>query len=247
VTIHLTAPDPDFLFKLALPFASFVPIASPDTPQAEEPLPGTGPYRIETADGGTSLRLVRNSYFRVWTSDARPDGFPDEILIQTDGEANQQMAAVLDGEADWAEVVAEHTPTLDKARPAQLHSDPLIATYYMFLNVRVPPFDDPRVRQAINLAADRGRLVDLLGGELAAQPTCQMVPPNIFGYRPYCPYTVDSGPAGTWIAPDLAKPLSSSKRPEQKGRRSPSGRFPVRSRSGATSSHFSACSATTCH
>ena len=205
VTIHLTAPDADFLYKLALPFASFVPIASPETPQAEEPLPGTGPYRIETADGGTSLRLVRNSYFRVWTSDARPDGFPDEILIQTDGEANQQMAAVLDGEADWAEVVAEHTPTLDKARPAQLHSDPLIATYYMFLNVRVPPFDDPRVRQAINLAADRGRLVDLLGGELAAQPTCQMVPPNIFGYRPYCPYTVDSGPAGTWIAPDLAQ------------------------------------------
>jgi YVTN family beta-propeller protein len=247
VTIHLTAPDPDFLFKLALPFASFVPIASPDTPQAEEPLPGTGPYRIETADGGETLRLVRNPYFRVWTSDARPDGYPDEILIQTGGEANQQMAAVLDGEADWAEVVAEHTPTLDKARPAQLHSDPLIATYYMFLNVRVPPFDDPRVRQAINLAADRGRLVDLLGGELAAQPTCQMVPPNIFGYRPYCPYTVDSGPAGTWIAPDLAKPLSSSKRPEQKGRRSPSGRFPVRSRSGATSSHFSACSATTCH
>jgi len=77
----------------------------------------------------------------------------------------------------------------------------------MFLNVQVAPFDDVRVRQAINLATDRARLVDLLGGPLAAQPTCQMVPPNVFGYRPYCPYTVDPSPAGTWIAPDLAKAL----------------------------------------
>jgi len=206
VTIHLTAPDPDFLYKLALPFASFVPVESPDTPQAKEPLPGTGPYRIETTDVGETLRLVRNPYFRMWASDARPDGYPDEIRIRTGGDTtNQQMAAVLDGEADWAEVVAEGSPALREARPAQVHSDPLLSTYYMFLNVRVRPFDDPRVRQAINLAADRARLVELIGGALVAQATCQMVPPNIFGYRPYCPYTVDPGPAGAWVAPDVAK------------------------------------------
>src|SRR4029453_17622474 len=113
----------------------------------------------------------RNPYFRVRASDARPDGYPDEIRIRTSGETtNQQMAAVLDGEADWAEVVAERAPALSEARPAQVHSDPLLSTYYMFLNVRVRPFDDPRVRQAINLAADRARLVDLVGGPLVAQP-----------------------------------------------------------------------------
>ena len=220
VTIHLTAPDPDFLYKLALPFASFVPANSSSTLQAKEPLPGTGPYRIETSDGGEILRLVRNPYFRAWASDARPDGYPDEIRIQTGGDTtNQQMEAVLDGEADWAEVVAEPTPALNEVRPAQLHSDPLIATYYMFLNVRVRPFNDPRVRQAVNLAADRARLVDLLGGPLAAQATCQMVPPNIFGYRPYCPYTVDPGPAGTWIAPDLAKAVELVERSGTRGSR----------------------------
>ena len=204
VTIHLTAPDPDFLYKLALPLASLVPADSPLTLASDEPLPGTGPYRLETADGGRTLGLVRNPYFHVWASDARPDGYPDEIVIRTGTEADEQVAAVLDGEADWAEVPSERVRALATKRPAQLHSDPFIATYYMFLNVRVPPFDDLRVRRALNLATDRRRLVELRGGPLAAQPTCQMVPPNVFGYRPHCPYTVDPSPAGTWIAPDFA-------------------------------------------
>ena len=204
VTIHLTAPDPDYLYKLALPLSSLVPAGSPLRLASDEPLPGTGPYRLEIADGGGTLRLVRNPYFRVWATDARPDGYPDEIVVLTGGEEDDQVASVLDGEADWAEVPTERVEALATTHPAQLHSDPFVATYYMFLNVRVPPFDDVRVRRALNLATDRRRLVELRGGPLAAQSTCQMVPPNVFGYRSHCPYTVDPGPAGTWIAPDFA-------------------------------------------
>jgi YVTN family beta-propeller protein len=205
ITIHLTSPDSDFLYTLALPFASFVPAGSPPADASDDPLPGTGPYRVDVADSGRVVRLLRNPYFRVWSSDARPDSYPDEIVIRATNNAEKQVAAVESGEADWAEVPSERTRALATNRASQLHSDPTVSTYYMFLNVRVPPFDDAKVRRALNYAADRAQLVELFGGSLAAQPTCQIVPPNIFGYRPYCPYTVDPGPAGSWTAPDLAK------------------------------------------
>ena len=88
--------------------------------------------------------------------------------------------------------------------PLQLHLDPQQATTYVFLNVARPPFDDVRVRRALNYAVDRARVAALHGVGLA-QPTCQLVPPTDPGYRPYCPYTVAPDDSGDWKAPDLRK------------------------------------------
>src|SRR5262245_56822064 len=76
-------------------------------------------------------------------------------------------------------------------------------TFWVTLNMDAPPFDDIRVRRAVNLAIDRDRIVQIMGGEQAAVPTCQQLPPNFPGYAPYCPYTLDPGPDGSWAAPDL--------------------------------------------
>jgi peptide/nickel transport system substrate-binding protein len=86
---------------------------------------------------------------------------------------------------------------------SQLHADSIGAVEYMFLNTRVPPFDDPDVRRALNEAVDRERLVELLGGPNAAAPTCQSLPPGFPGYSPYCPYGASPSPAGTAAPPDL--------------------------------------------
>jgi len=48
-------------------------------------------------------------------------------------------------------------------------------------------------------------MVQLAGGATAAQPTCQILPPTLPGYQPYCPYTISPGPSGAWLAPDLAR------------------------------------------
>jgi ABC-type oligopeptide transport system substrate-binding subunit len=52
-------------------------------------------------------------------------------------------------------------------------------TGFLFLNVRAPPFNDIRVRRALNFALDRARIVTAYGGPDAARPTCQILPPGI--------------------------------------------------------------------
>ena len=88
---------------------------------------------------------------------------------------------------------------------ARLHTDPAAQTHFVFLNVLAPPFDDARVRRALNYAVDRGRVAELLGGPETQQPTCQLLPPGFQGYTPACPFTVNPNPAGIWTGPDLAK------------------------------------------
>jgi peptide/nickel transport system substrate-binding protein len=58
----------------------------------------------------------------------------------------------------------------------------------VILNTRVPPFDDIRVRRALNVGIDRRAVVRAGGGPAAGTPTCQILPPNFPGYVRYCPY-----------------------------------------------------------
>ncbi len=213
ITVHLTAPDAEFLHKLTISVASVVPADSPLRFARRRALPGTGPYRIADFHPQRGGRLVRNPEFEVWSQDARPDGFPDEIVIDVSADAESQVAAVEDGQADLVTVSGEFGGPLSPAgvrelavrHADRLHSAPLPETDYMFLNVRLPPFDDARVRRALNYAVDRRLVVALAGGSRLAQPTCQIIPPGSPGHRPYCPYTLNPNPAGTWTAPDLAR------------------------------------------
>jgi peptide/nickel transport system substrate-binding protein len=86
-----------------------------------------------------------------------------------------------------------------------VHIDPAGATFALVVNTRVAPFDRLAVRQALNYAIDRNRIARLTGCSLTAQPTCQVLAPTLPGYRPYCPYTLDPSPSGSWTAPDFAK------------------------------------------
>ena len=78
--------------------------------------------------------------------------------------------------------------------------------WYLPMNVNLPPFDDIRVRHALNLAVDRAAPVKLFGGPHLATPGCQFLPPGLPGRVEYCPYAlnlaearrlvVESGTAG---------------------------------------------------
>jgi peptide/nickel transport system substrate-binding protein len=210
VTFHLEAPDPDFLYKLALPIADAVPA---DTPlKAHLPLPATGPYQVAEIDAKRSVvRLVRNPHFHVWSAAARPDGFPNQIIERWRSTGTSAVHAVEGGAADITSTGFDKTwppavmSSLQKRLSSRIYTNPEVAALGLWMNTRLAPFDDVRVRQAVNYAVDRNRLVEINGGPGNAQLRCQVLTPNTDGYRPYCPYTLDPNPAGTYNGPDLAK------------------------------------------
>jgi len=207
VTFHLRKADPDFLYKLALPTAFAVPAATPAKDVRTHPVAATGPYLITTYRPGHLVRLVRNPRFHVWSPAAQPAGYPDEIVWTLATPPDAQMRAVEGGRADVAfeGVPPNRLAEVETQYASQVRANPAPRTTFLFLNTRLPPFDDVRVRRAVSYAIDRAAIVRAVGGPDRAQPTCQFLPPNFPGYRPYCPFTLEPSPAGLWTAPDLPK------------------------------------------
>ena len=207
VAFHLTRPDPEFLDQLALPFADPVPAGVSAPKEASTaPVPATGPYMIERFDPSRELVLTRNPRFHAWSAAAQPDGFPDRIEMTFHVSPANQVTAVEAGRADWMldAPPANGLSNMMSRYAAQVHVYPMLQTFYLALDTRLAPFKDPRVRRAVELAVDRRKLLDLFGGPGQGVITCQLLPPNAPGYRPYCPYTLDPNPAGEWTAPNLA-------------------------------------------
>lgn len=205
ITIHLTAPDRYFAGAMsALPSAP-VPPGTPFHPLNTTAIPGTGPYMVASADKH-EIRYVRNPRFREWSHAAQPDGNPDVIVMRYGLTKAQEAREVADGKADWTAdgIPAALQPEVMTRFPAQLHYFPVAETDFFRLNTSRPPFDDLRVRQALNLAIDRAAIVRMYGPAVSFT-TCQVLPPSFFGYRRYCPYTRNPRPDGRWTAPDLAR------------------------------------------
>ncbi|HEY7073958.1 MAG TPA: ABC transporter substrate-binding protein, partial [Solirubrobacteraceae bacterium] len=164
ITLHLTGPDPDLLPYLSAPLAYVAPADHPFGHSAFPP--GTGPYRVASFHLKRGARLVRNPGFRAWAPDDRPTGYADVIEFRLVPMVEKQVAAVRGGRADVAVVGSPFGGPLAPARlqalrtaaAGRLYSSAAPEVDFMFLNTRTAPFDDVRVRRALNYAVDRRAL-----------------------------------------------------------------------------------------
>ena len=201
LTITLTRPDPDFLYKLSLSGADAVPA---DTPfgKLKEPIPATGPYMI-AAQTSTHVELARNPAFHEWSAAAQPTGYPDRIVIDSITGSDTGTEPEY-SDHDWVGTAfgADLDRVLDKYG-SRVHVVPEPATQYVFLRADRRPFNNVQARRAVAYALNRSALAAdwIQPGDL----TCQIVPPTIPDYRPYCPFTLPDPVPGEWRAPQQAK------------------------------------------
>jgi peptide/nickel transport system substrate-binding protein len=131
--------------------------------------------------------MVRNLRFRELSDAAQPDGYPDELVLRFGLTGSAGTSAIAAGKADLMTSIGGVPGTGIRLLRDHLRTEPMVGTQFLFLNVAAATFNDRRVRRALNLALDRGRIVRLDGGATAARPTCQILPPQPPGYRPLPP------------------------------------------------------------
>ncbi len=202
VTFHLSTPDPELPFKLAMPFTYPVPMDIPPVDQLLEPVPATGPY-VVTEAGPDGVEVARNEAFREWSAAAQPDGAVDRISWRFAQKVTDAYPQLASGDVDVmiSPPAAPDLAELQSTHPDRIVTWPAAATLFIGFDTQKPPFDDERARQAVNFAIDRDHVAELLGGPTIQRTTCQIFPPNFQGYAPFCPFTVDPE-SGVWSAPD---------------------------------------------
>lgn len=210
VTFRLVRPDPNLLHALALPFAHAVSRAAPRTRVTRRGLPATGPY-VLSARVGRELRLVRNPRFRPWSQRARPDGYPDEIVLTGVPDHETLIRGVEQGRFDLALVDRADAATLTRLavdHPNRVRHERILGTLLVVLNTTRAPFDSLPARRAVAHALDREALAHLTGGQQSTEVACQVLPPNFPAFERYCPFSVAAPGArddGRWRAPDLTE------------------------------------------
>jgi peptide/nickel transport system substrate-binding protein len=150
--------------------------------------------------------------FREWSVDAQPAGFADRIEVIAGVDQHEQVAMVERGEADFGldGVPPDLVEELDRRASDQLVRSPFYAVGAVTLNTAAHPFDRLDARRAVAYAIDRGELArsfaESVGFPLENPVTCQILPPNIPGYVPYCPFSASGAEVeGSWAGPDLSR------------------------------------------
>ncbi|ABM11286.1 ABC transporter substrate-binding protein [Mycolicibacterium vanbaalenii] len=189
ITIQLTEPNGTFDNLLGLMFAAPIPQSTPlDADATNNPPPASGPFMFTTVDAPRTLTMERNPQFQTVKdagADEVADAGVDKITLIENKNQSAQVTDIMQNKVDFMmdPVPSDRLQEVKSRYSDRFRMEDSINTYYMFMNTERAPFNDVRVRQAINYAIDPEALNRIFGGRL--HPTQQVLPPGMPGYQEY--------------------------------------------------------------
>jgi len=189
IVIHLAKPRGTFSNELALPFAAPVPAGTPAEDLTAHPPPSTGPYEIASAQPGRGWDYRRNPQWAKNNAKLMPEipsGHVDRIEVDVIRNPTTQVNDLESGRYDWMgnpPPADRYAEVKSKYEGSQFKVEPTISTYFFWMNTRQAPFDDVKVRQAVNYAVDTRALERIYAGQIAG--THQILPPGMPGYKQF--------------------------------------------------------------
>ena len=169
-TLTVTAAQADPILPLRLSFLEVVPAETSDTEKVREPI-GTGPYQLDTWNAGQSIDV--SAYDGYW---GEAPAFP-KAQYQWREESSVRAAMITSGEAEIATGLSPEDSIGELGVPY-----PNNETVALRMHAEAAPFNDIRVRQAVNYAIDKEGIVQsLYGGR--DKVAAQLVPEGVVGHN----------------------------------------------------------------
>ncbi|MEU3693652.1 ABC transporter substrate-binding protein [Streptomyces narbonensis] len=188
IVFELRKPFAEFPYATVLPTFSPVPKSQDKGPQYDNRPFSSGPYKIETYARDKQIVLVRNSHWSASTDTVRK-AYPDRIVVTMGLKANQvddRLIASAGADASavaWASLRPESTPKV-LTKPdvkARLLAETTNCTEMVQMHTGRAPFDDVKVRQAVQYALDREALLTASGGPALNDPATALMPGVLHG------------------------------------------------------------------
>jgi peptide/nickel transport system substrate-binding protein len=204
IVIHLIQPRSTFENELAMLFAAPLPADTKHKDLSGDPPPGTGPYEIVKAKPGRNWEYRRNPEWAKVNGKLMPKipaGHFDTIDVEVIANPETAVNEVERGRFDWMQEPPppdRYAELQERYEGTQFLATPQIDIYYFWMNVTKAPFDDLRVRRAVNYAIAPEALQRIYAGSM--RPNQQVLPPAMPGHQEYRPYPHDIAKAHELIA-----------------------------------------------
>jgi len=130
---------------------------------------GTGAYMVEEWAQGQYIKMVANEDWWGWVDREKR---PDIVFRKSIPEDFTRYAMLKAGEADIVgQIAPDRIQDLEATEGIRVLATPSLRNFFVGMNTWEPPFDDVRVRQAMNYAVDSQLIVDtILEGQATVHP-----------------------------------------------------------------------------